>query len=127
MPLVNLSMPPNALMLTKSLVSMASLDFIPVNSINQYLMHFKSKPAEELRYIEVGMETKNFILNCGTMLWAIFFWFFSVFVYFIIRILAKFLKKLKIVHVYIGNIIFFSMLIVLLLESYLEVLIAAYV
>ena len=34
MPLVNLTLPPNAMILSKSLASMASFDFIPVNSIN---------------------------------------------------------------------------------------------
>jgi len=127
MPLVNLSMPPNAMLLSKSLVSMASFDFIPVNSINvMAIFHFKSDQEEELRYIEVGMETKNFILNCGTMLWAIFFWFFMVLIYYLVKILSKCFKKLEKVKIKLGEIIFFGMLVVLLLESYLEVIIAAF-
>jgi len=126
MPLVNLSLPPNAMLLSKSLVSMASFDFIPVNSINVSIFHFKSDPEEELRYIEVGMETKNFILNCGTMLWAIFFWFFMVLIYYLVKILSRCFKKLEKVKIKLGEIIFFGMLVVLLLESYLEVIIAAF-
>jgi len=72
------------------------------------------------------METKNFIINCGTMLWAIFFWFFMVVVYYIFKIISIHFMRLDKVRIRLGEMIFFGMLVVLLLESYLEVIIAAF-
>jgi hypothetical protein len=66
------------------------------------------------------METDNFLLNSGTLLWMIFLWMFLVLVFFILKFISFFTIKLAKVETYIKSIIYFSLIIRILLESYVD-------
>jgi hypothetical protein len=65
MPLLNVSLPPNASALTSALVSLASFDFLPIDKINKIVFGIEPEPEKETRYQAAGMGTTNFLVNCA--------------------------------------------------------------
>jgi len=127
MPLINIALPPNAMMLSSSLVSLASFGFLPINDINTHLFGMKSEPEKKRRFKDVGMDSTNFVLNCGTMLFAFFIWFVLIALNVVLKLLSRCSILIKVAQMWLSSKIFYGILIVLLLESYLEVLVASFV
>ena len=73
------------------------------------------------------MNSQNFILNAGTMLFAIMAWMLIVIIYKCLKLLGRRFPKLEKFRLKLKKILFYGTIIVILLESYLEILIAALV
>lgn len=109
-------------------MAVANFDVVPHEMINKSIFKFADfiKPTD-VRFSNLGFETYNFTLNSGTTLWLICFWALASAA---IAIINKFCKPKKplLVRVmqYCSNSLFFSMIIRILLECYLELIISSY-
>jgi len=85
LPLANLSLPMNAYVTSKTLSNVAKFDIIPTQYF--YLRWFDFKVRKiPLRYKMLGFETRNFLLNSGTLFLLFMSWFLLILIYFIFRV-----------------------------------------
>ena len=78
-----------------------------------------------MRYELVGIETNNFLKNAGTLLWLMIGWIILVAIHFILKIFSQLSPKTKKVAIWLRNRLFYSLILRLLVESYLELTVAA--
>jgi hypothetical protein len=126
LPLVNISFPINAYITSKMLANVASFDIVPTEFIYSQFLQFDQQDSNEgVRYDLVGMETGNFLMNSGTLLWLLVGWIFLVFMWLGFLLIEAGTKKLKWIRVKLGNVLFFSLIVRILLESYLDLLLTS--
>ena len=125
MPLLNMSTPPNVMIFNKILTKVASVDAIPMEKVYGSFLEFPENPKNSgMRFKMLGMETNNFLLNSGTMFTLFTYWGIAAVVTVALGLLMKRFEKLGKLHSFLANHLFYAVLIRLLLESYLELLVA---
>ena len=109
-------------MVSNVLMTLAQFDILPHTEMNEAIFDFDFNDLPESQnFYEAGYETSNFVLNSGSCFWFVLIWILlsiaqKILVYF--KKLPMFTKKL-------GNLIFYSLIIRIALESYLELIINA--
>ena len=74
----------------KILASVASFDVIPTEYIYDKILDFDdSQKSSGMRYELVGIETNNFIMNAGTLLWLMIGWLILVAVFYLLNLIGK--------------------------------------
>ena len=107
LPLVHIAMPQNVYALSKIIASIACFDIVPTELLYNEMFSFNPQAKSSgMRYELVGMETNNFLMNAGTLLWLIIWWGLLVAVYSILKMLALGPRSAKIVE-WLRNRVFF--------------------
>ena len=80
MPLIQLTLPPNALSFYQLIIDISSFNIIPLDDINNYIFHFNDFEEEPFNdnFDLVGYPNTNLIQNLGPMFYLFFFICFQV-------------------------------------------------
>ena len=125
LPLLSLSFPQNAKQMSFIFMDLAEFDVLPHGWLNPAFFNFDNPEPISEKFSEVGYDTSNFILNAGSVFWFIIMW---VLLALAIKAIAKcFRSKPKIMAFSekVHRVVFFTLIIRIGLESYLELLISA--
>lgn len=124
-PLINVSFPQNALKLSLYFMTIANFDIVPHENFNNAILSFdKLSKKTEIRFQNLGFETYNFILNSGTTLYLIIFWVFFTLVSLLLGIIGlKVIQKFK---TWLSSFLFFTLIIRISLECYLELVVSCF-
>ena len=126
MPLINVKLPQNAYLLSSFLIKIATFDVIPVDIMNKIFFGYTdTSKGEGGRYEEVGIESTSFISNSGTLLLGVIGWILASITYFALRLFSEKFRRVQRFKKWLVNQIFFGMILRILLESYIEFLMAA--
>ena len=80
LPLFAMSYPTNAFVLSGAFMDMAEFDIIPHGMVNPHIFKFGRPVTPKEKFVEVGYDSSNFILNAGSVFWFIVLWVFMAFV-----------------------------------------------
>jgi len=97
---------------------------VPHSYINPWIFEFSEEKTFAPRYGENGYEKLNFIKNSGSVFWFLFAWlFFALFTLFLSLFKAN--KRIHRVETFLSRYLFYSIIIRLFIESYLEIMLSA--
>jgi hypothetical protein len=96
MPLINISFPGNASLISMVLFNIANFDVLPADTISSSLFPFMNSSDDEggeskdvsFRFQAMGYDSANFIRNAGTSFYLLLIWLFGL-------CLVMFLKLIK--------------------------------
>lgn len=109
-------MPYNSYITSKNLANVATFDIFPTQQLYLRLFSFTETEETEIRFQLVGLETKNFLLNAGTLFVLLFFWLPLVLSYFV----YKSFKPHKTLLILLSRWLFVNYLLRMIIESCLD-------
>ena len=117
LPLIKIAFPFNVMAMTRLLGALSGMEFIPTEDITTDLLSLDHRQYNlGARWVALGYDTQNFILNSGTL-----FWTFVAFVitHILVCFLGKVFPRIKF-YEKIKRALMWNMFLRLSLEAYLD-------
>jgi hypothetical protein len=124
LPLLNLDFPLNTVTFYTILQDISSFNFLPTDKLN-FLGNSTQMPPNPKNFQYMGYSTQNSLQNIGSMI-------FYIMGYFLLALLALFLRAIKKLHWVIGWVeerlshsLFFNTILRLIMESYIDITVSS--
>jgi hypothetical protein len=127
MPLINISFPANAKLLSVILFNIANFDILPHETINGQIFDFDpEQTTDNIRFNTMGYDSTNFIRNAGTAFYFLVIWALVCLVTGVVYIVKGKRPRMNRLFTKLALFCFFSFVIRILLETYLDLLISVF-